>query len=63
MSDYDSRTMYACAVDHSGNLAVSYWHPNGYFRDYAEVVIYPPGLDQGPSYGPPTGSFRSYFQC
>jgi hypothetical protein len=52
---------YACAVDHGGNLAVSYWHPNGHFRDYGEVVVYPPGSTKGHSYGPPTGFFRSYF--
>jgi hypothetical protein len=49
---------YACAVDNAtGNLAVSYWHPNAHYRDYAEVVVYP----SGQSYGPYTGFYRAYF--
>jgi hypothetical protein len=53
---------YSCAVDNAtGNLAVSYWHPNGHFRNYAEVVIYPHGAQPGSSYGPKTGFYRAYF--
>jgi hypothetical protein len=53
---------YACAVDKTtGNLAVSYWHPNGHFRDYGEVVVYPKATGHGVQYGPPTGFYRSYF--
>ena len=53
---------YACAVDNAtGNLAVSYWHPYGHYRNYAEVVVYGPGSKIGSSYGPKTGFYRAYF--
>jgi hypothetical protein len=53
---------YACAIDNAtGNLAVSYWHPNGHFRNYGDVVVYAPGAQTGKSYGPYTGFYRSYF--
>ena len=53
---------YACAVDNAtGNLAVSYWHPYGHFRNYAEVVVYPHGVKPSASYGPKTGFYRAYF--
>jgi hypothetical protein len=53
---------YACAVDRTtGNLAVSYWHPNGHYRNYAEVVVYQNATGHGAEYGPPTGFYRSYF--
>ena len=53
---------YACAVDSAtGNLAVSYEHPYGHFRSYAEVVVYAPGANTGPSYAPKTGFYRAYF--
>ncbi len=49
---------YACAVDNAtGNLAISYEHPNGHFRNYALVVIYPSGM----AYAPKTGFARAYF--
>jgi hypothetical protein len=52
---------FACAVDHTGRLAVSYWYPNAHFYNYAAVVVYPPGSTKGTSYGPPRGFYRSYF--
>jgi hypothetical protein len=53
---------YACAVDDAtGNLAISYEHPNGHFRNYALVVVYPPGSTVGTAYIPKTGFYRSYF--
>lgn len=53
---------YACAIDNAtGSLAVSYEHPNGHYRNYAEVVVYGPGYKIGSSYGPKTGFYRSYF--
>ncbi len=53
---------YACAVDNAtGNLAVSYEHPYGHFRSYAEVVVYPHGNTPGKSYGPKTNFYRAYF--
>jgi hypothetical protein len=53
---------YACAVDNAtGNLAVSYWHPYGHYRNYAEVIVYPHGAKPGASYGPKTGFYRAYF--
>ena len=53
---------YACAVDNaSGDLAVSYEHPYGHFRSYAEVVVYPHGNTPGKSYGPKSGFYRAYF--
>jgi hypothetical protein len=52
---------FACAVDPTGKLAVSYWYPNAHFYNYAAVVVYPPGSTNGTSYGPPRGFYRSYF--
>lgn len=53
---------YACVVDAAtGNLAVSYEHPNGHFRDYAEVLVFAPGSKSGVSYGPKNGFYRAYF--
>jgi hypothetical protein len=51
---------YACAVDNAtGNIAISYEHPNGHFRNYALVVVYTQGVGQ--AYAPKTGFYRSYF--
>jgi len=53
---------YACAVDNAtGNLAVSYEHPDGHYRDYAEVLIYGKGSKFGSPYGPKNGFYRAYF--
>jgi hypothetical protein len=53
---------YACAFDNAtGNLAVSYEHPNGHYRNYAEVVVYASGSKIGAPYAPKTGFYRAYF--
>ncbi len=54
---------YDCAVDPAtGNLAVSNQHPNGHYRAYGDVVVYPKGAKKGIGYSfSPYGFSDVYF--
>ena len=53
---------YGCAVDpNTGSLAVAEQHPNGHYRDYSVVFVYPKGAKSGHAFAPSDGFHEVYF--
>jgi hypothetical protein len=59
---HQSGRPYDCAVDPTtGSLAVAEQHPNGHYRDYSVVFVYPKGAKSGRAFAPSDGFHEVYF--